>query len=53
MLANYRMRLMAHDLALLEGRTGAVETIYEFSDFGIDVDLAAPPAELILGSPDE
>lgn len=39
-------------LALLDGRTNVVEETREYWDFGVRVDLAAPPAELVLGHPD-
>jgi hypothetical protein len=40
-------------LALLDGRTNIVGGTREYWDFGVRVDLAAPPAEQVLGNPDE
>jgi len=34
-------------------RTSTVTMTQDLSDFGADVGLAAPPAELVLGHPDE
>ena len=48
-----RMHGTASELALLEGRTSTVTMTQDLSDFGADVGLAAPPAELVLGHPDE
>jgi hypothetical protein len=39
------------DLALLDGRTSIVTGTREYSDFGVTVDLAAPAADEVLGSP--
>ncbi len=41
------------ELALLDGQTNIVAHTAEYSDFGAAIDLAAPPADEVLGSPAE
>jgi hypothetical protein len=43
----------ALEIALFDGRTNTVSSTAEYSDFGAAVDLAAPPADEVLGSPAE
>jgi hypothetical protein len=48
-----RDRKTALELALFDGRTNTVTSTAEYSDFGVAVDLAAPPADEVLGHPAE
>jgi hypothetical protein len=48
-----RDRKTALELALFDGRTNMATYTAEYSDFGVAVDLAAPPADEVLGHPAE
>jgi hypothetical protein len=41
------------ELALLDGRTRVVTETTDYWDFGVTADLAAPPADQVLGDPDD
>jgi hypothetical protein len=52
-LRKVRLYSAALELALLDGTTSVVEAAAEYWDFGVRVDISAPPADQVLGYPAE
>jgi hypothetical protein len=49
-LRQVRLHMAALELALLDGRTSVVQVTADYWDFGVQVDLAAPPADQVLST---
>jgi hypothetical protein len=52
-LRKVREHTTALEPALLDGATSVVAMTVEYTDFGVSVDFAAPPADQVLGHPAE
>jgi hypothetical protein len=52
-LRKVREHTTALEPALLDGVTSVVALTTEYTDFGVNVDYAAPSADLVLGHPAE